>query len=631
MNEILVPEKPKKPKNGKKSFARKKTLEPVRVYCYGALPPKNPEQLEMVNRQIWLARKYRNVLMELEVERRKRYRELRESLVPGYSAADEKASKLREAKEAVIAEMKQYRQTHRTKKASKELIAKKKQCLAELAEANAPLRVFREKAKKNKKLKKASSELNKWARDEGKRLYNSEEWAEVYWGQKQLAGMAVKQCKHSKNDPAFRKWNREGAVGIQLIGGTTVTSILSNNRYFQVDPVPEDTFELPRHRRRMASRTKCRIRVGSEGRKPIWAEFGMIYHRPLPADGRITRMQILRRRIGFRFRWFVLISVESKEFFAPQNRRGRGVAAIDVGWRSGGPGHPVRYAFMVNDDGQRTDLRLPWDIFGRISYTEKLRSIQDHNFNKFKRDFKVALGAMKVAPPEWFAKDLKYFDRWRKREKMYRVIGKWGRERWDGDEGPWAIADAWKRQNSHLYQWERDQHRRSLNRRLDIYRNMAHELANRYSKIVVETLNVAKLRQRDEDNPMPQAAQRLGHYVAVGQFLAMLRQACIKSGCLIEGVDPAYTTTVCHKCGSCEKWDQKQLYHKCSECGERWDQDENAAWNILASAEVTPKTTGPLETRVAPEKRPKKPRKRKAQNPGGVSLKEVLANLELQP
>lgn len=646
MNTILVPEPPKEAKaetatatpekgGGKKrrSFARKTTPEPVRVYCYGALPPRDEEQRKLVNTQIWEARRYQNDLIAVELKRRERYRDLRSRLVPGMNEAEDRYKELKALKDQAVEEIKEYHAKHHTKKTPRALTENKKKRAEKAKEAYAKVKVFREKARQHKKLKQQAEELDLWAKDENKRLRNgSEAWGHVPWGTKQLSEMAVGNAKSSGKDPVFRSWNLEGALGVQLQHGASVDSLFSDNTYFQIDPVAPGTFDLPRSRRRRASRTKCRIRVGTKGIAPVWAEFGMIYHRPLPADGRITRVRIQRRRVGRLFRWFVLISVESKEFFTPPNRKGLGVAALDVGWRTHGPGEPVRYAFLVDDEGRRTDLRLPWDIFGRISYTEKLRSIQDHNFNKLKRDFAATLKQVEEEVPHWFVEAIRPLVRWKSPKRMHRLIGKWRWQRWDGDTGPWAIVEAWARQDRHLYQWERDQATRSLNWREEIYRNMADELTRRYSKIVIETLNVAKLRKRDEDNPMPQSAQHIGHYVAIGTFLTALKHAALSSGCLIEGVDPAYTTTTCRECGSREGWDRKQLFHECSGCGAKWDQDENAAWNILASAGVTPTKRGPLEVTVVPEKKVKPRRERKEnenENKPRTSLSEVLEQLSL--
>jgi transposase len=47
-------------------------------------------------------------------------------------------------------------------------------------------------------------------------------------------------------------------------------------------------------------------------------------------------------------------------------------------------------------------------------------------------------------------------------------------------------------------------------------------------------------------------------------------------------VDAVDSTRTCHVCGLVEKFDAKQyIFHACSGCGSTWDQDDNAAANLL--------------------------------------------------
>lgn len=53
---------------------RRTSTLPVRVYTYGCLPPT--ENRELVDKSIFLARLYRNRLINIELDRRNRYREI---------------------------------------------------------------------------------------------------------------------------------------------------------------------------------------------------------------------------------------------------------------------------------------------------------------------------------------------------------------------------------------------------------------------------------------------------------------------------------------------------------------------------------------------------------------------------
>ncbi|MDP2949729.1 MAG: zinc ribbon domain-containing protein, partial [Chloroflexota bacterium] len=47
-------------------------------------------------------------------------------------------------------------------------------------------------------------------------------------------------------------------------------------------------------------------------------------------------------------------------------------------------------------------------------------------------------------------------------------------------------------------------------------------------------------------------------------------------------VPAQYTTQECSYCANREQFDaRKEVRHRCSRCGGEWDQDENAARNLL--------------------------------------------------
>jgi hypothetical protein len=73
------------------------------------------------------------------------------------------------------------------------------------------------------------------------------------------------------------------------------------------------------------------------------------------------------------------------------------------------------------------------------------------------------------------------------------------------------------------------------------------------------------------------------------------------------------TTKECQACGSIEEWDQgKVLHHTCSKCGLRWDQDDNAAQNLLSRYFNAPPPEAATEPKTAAGGRWKKAKVMKA-------------------
>lgn len=65
----------------KKSNSRKTSTTPTKIYSYGCLQPSDTDKM-IISDQLWLAHLYRNKLVEIERNRRTKYRALRASLSP---------------------------------------------------------------------------------------------------------------------------------------------------------------------------------------------------------------------------------------------------------------------------------------------------------------------------------------------------------------------------------------------------------------------------------------------------------------------------------------------------------------------------------------------------------------------
>jgi len=162
----------------------------------------------------------------------------------------------------------------------------------------------------------------------------------VYWGTYLLLEAAVDAASKQPlweggktNDPRFYRWDGTAAWGVQLQGGMSVDEATScADTRLQLEHVA-----APAHMtgRRAQHRTLLRLRVASDRRSPIWAEWQMIMHRPLPEDATLKMATVHRRREGRRWRWSIDITVamESKP-----RRCTTGVVGVDFGWRlrSGG-------------------------------------------------------------------------------------------------------------------------------------------------------------------------------------------------------------------------------------------------------------------------------------------------------
>ena len=104
------------------------------------------------------------------------------------------------------------------------------------------------------------------------------------------------------------------------------------------------------------------------------------------------------------------------------------------------------------------------------------------------------------------------------------------------------------------------------------------ELRRQYRTVAVEDCKWDELqRSKNPEDATEEVRIRYRNLAAVGLFLSMLKE----SGPTIP-LPAAGTTYLCHRCGQACGLDRTRLYHVCESCGERWDQDVNAARNLLA-------------------------------------------------
>jgi len=119
-------------------------------------------------------------------------------------------------------------------------------------------------------------------------------------------------------------------------------------------------------------------------------------------------------------------------------------------------------------------------------------------------------------------------------------------------------------------------HLRIANQRLDFNHKLARRLADEFSLIAVEDLNILGLSKS--------RLAKSVHDSAWGQLLALLRYKAERTGAEIVSVDPRYTSQACSCCGSIVPKNLSVRVHHCPDCGLVLDRDVNAAINILNRA-----------------------------------------------
>lgn len=555
----------------------------TRVYKYRLWAPV--ENTEKIDEQISLAHRYYNTLVELERTRRKKSREVigaAPSFTPELDAAvAELKAQLAEVRDRIKAERKKTRKRSEAPE-DKALAAKLKiafsAAIAKRKEARG--------TQSDPKVKEALTVIQDEFHIELKkaRAING-----VYWGTYLIIEAAIDAARKmplwAKGEPAeprFRRWRGEGAVAVQLIKGLDAAKFLDGtDTKIQLDPTL-----YPRGRK---MRPRLRLRIGSggsSGRDPIWGIWPIKMHRPLPPGAVIKWAKVIRTITAGKPFWMLHLTIEY-----PEGARacGEGRIAIDVGWRKIPEG--IRVAYAIGDDGHHKELVVSKKVLDRFQKVSDLASIREKMLIEMRDGWFKAYTTENG--PEWFIAEAQGCWAWRTPGRFCSLIWRWGQNRWDGDSEFFERALVWRKQERHLWQWQEFLRRKTLVTRRDIYRTFAAELGREYETLIIEKFDLRKIAKKGEvEDPSENETSRHSRQLA---SISELRK-CLELGFTSRGgqmieVDAAYTTKACHACGAMEEWDQAaDLLHGCA-CGVVWDQDENAARNLLKLGRETPAVT----------------------------------------
>ena len=127
-------------------------------------------------------------------------------------------------------------------------------------------------------------------------------------------------------------------------------------------------------------------------------------------------------------------------------------------------------------------------------------------------------------------------------------------------------------------------HEKVTNKRTDFLHKISRKLADKYSFIAIENLNIKRMAKGFLAKSVLDCSW--------AEFLSMLTYKAEEAGCEIVLVDPAQTTNECSNCGLIRKKSLAERTHSCT-CGISMHRDLNAAINILKRA-----TGGTLESQA---------------------------------
>lgn len=564
----------------------------VKVYRYGLLAPIIAA--ESVAEQMRAAQRYRNTLVEIERGRRAALRrgEAQDPALAGLRAAEQWLDGQARALSSAI---KAARANKRTRSAPAELRAELRRVREQVKRARFAMRLYRalvalpKMQQQRDRINDLAATLRRSARAH----------CGVYWGTYLLIesadAAARKQplwAKGQPNDPSFMRWRGQGSVGVQIQKGMDVAS-LKVDRRLQI--------AAGRQLRRCSGRgthKRCgescqkkpgkgarqarvlRLRIGSDGRDPIWAEWPLRLHRPLPVDACIMGAAVHLRRHGPRQEWSLAITVREP---APACPRGDQIAvAVDVGWRKLDDG--MRVAYWRGEDGEHGELALSAYQIAGLHKAEGIAAVRDKAKNLMHARLKAWLKEREL--PAWLQQATAHIASWKSAGRFAALSLRWADNRFDGDSDGYAALASWRYRDHHLWAYESGQRLGAQRQRRDMYRCFAVKLARRYGVVVIEQFDKRRMNRlplaEDDANTQDQHLRVQQRIAATSTLCEALANAFRRDAAGIVEANAAYTTRHCHICGSDLSGDPADDITQRCEQGHVWDQDDNACHNLLA-------------------------------------------------
>jgi hypothetical protein len=561
----------------------------MKVYQYGVgkdMPDRLPDP---VIEQLALQNRFWNALVELENEHQERYNQLVSSSDEELQRIESDIAELQVKQSELRAEIKRKRQKARADVdvgLLQKRIAAKKEELKVLREERKRLR-----AEIKERIKPQCQELEAQRRAQAKRLRQEFAAYGLYWGNynavwdsynRARQAMFKRRAQGGPSRLNFHRFTGEGRLTVQLQGGLSPQELLSGaSGQIQIDPVPEEAWSHPRRGvRRALRRTTGRIRVRSgEGNKPVWFEFPLVLHRPLPRDGRIKQAQLSRKRVGRDWRWRLNITVD--EPAAQPRQHFRGEIALDIGWRK--LEDAVRIAAWRDDRGRTGEVRLDESYLRVNERLIGLQSTIDGQFETVRALLRDQ--AHELDPPAWLADALATIPSWRSPNRLASLVDTWADNRFAGDEELFRTLLAWREKHMHLYDWQANLRDKMRARRREEYRIFARWVGENYSRVVLESFDLSRTARRKTPEQGVDSGHGGRHFAKLaspGLLRAEIERVCAETGSRIEYVDAAYTTLTCPACGSRVEVDAaRSVRIPCRACGLSYDQDHGAALNIL--------------------------------------------------
>lgn len=567
-------------------FGNKSTTED-RIWSFKAKPPESAETSAYLGARMHDAHEFRKALVALENQRRERVAAVLAVFDPSIPVLDQAYEKARAEKWALEEALKARNQQARTRTATKADRERKRALQAEVNRLKADLKAVKAVAYADEGVKVQLAAIDAQHEERRKEAGHA---SPLRWD-------VLDFIKHSRNKdrsgppPRYPRWDEEQMLAFRFKDPLLWSAALAgSDERLKITILPPGPNADPHSARSQHKhRAIVDFRTDPETRVRLTVH---LYRQP-PLDTRIKYLYLHRHLVGRRHTWEVQF-VLGRDSWPRDDQAAEGACGVDLGWRVVPDG--LRVAYAVGDDGAEHVLTLPHDLLSAWAKVEDLQSIRDLNFDAVRERLVGWIASHRRLLPRWHLEELGYarkrdnrsrtqLSTWKSPEALSWVVRHWRDHRFEGDEAIFETLEAWRKQNRHLYDWQTGQRRQVNRRRDDLYRKFARRLARSYQLARLRAVNYRELKGRPEPDESDSKRQARLHaqHAAPGRLAQFIREA-MTAHARIPADHPLGT---CHACEHRDDFDAAaERVHTCSACGATWDQDQNAALNLLGWSEV---------------------------------------------
>jgi hypothetical protein len=353
---------------------------------------------------------------------------------------------------------------------------------------------------------------------------------------------------------------------------------------FGLKPVPDWAYTGKTRRH-----TNARLSSGFFGfSKDIKLYFQTVLHRQLPLDASVKNVAWVGRLHPIHG-WQWAIAIVLKIASPPVGQRQLPACSIDFGWRR--RPYYIRIGMLRDSEGNVVELRLPFDA--PTSQTRRHNQASCYqDLIGIEREIDIKINQAKAQILQQAPIPLP--------EDLQTIITELPKVREGGlihllqtlEAGKLALSGQkilrdWLLENDRLRSLRAALQDRLIGRRRWFYRNIAAFLTKKYGTIALEGDFAAQAMiedrvTKDRDRRFKRSI-RYYQWAAVAELRIYILEAAVKNGTRIIGTETKLSTATCFICGQYTPH-ESNLKLTCPS-GHAWDQDINAASNILGRIE----------------------------------------------